>query len=210
MLTNQVFRMSQPNATINSENSPAPSESSPSRLGRLSTFISAIIVGGILLIVTGVTIYTWATKITWGDSEKALYELPIVGGEIQIDNIKTYWTRVPNEGESHLSATFYPTAEITINKKSRNGKIRCLYQNESDQMTGNSVSATFSNGKFPTGKTLTYTATDGIKSEPIMNGYLADLNQYWYLRILEGTQDAESMGDFVEIAKIPIGRTLSK
>ena len=191
--------MSEVDQSQNPELDETLDERRPKGWNRLLLFVSAIIVGGFLLVVTGATLYTWATKISWsGSTQHTKTDFPIKGENLTIANIKTNFTKY--EGQ------YVPSAQIRLGKKSTNGRLRCLLRTNEDKVSGSPLALDFKDGQFESGRFLSFSATEGIQSEGMLHAYLSELSPPWFLVISEGPTGSTSTEDFKEVARIPIAR----
>ncbi len=190
-----------PNEQSNLEGeNPEEEAKSSNKLSRLITVTSSFLVGAVLLIVVGTTLFTWAKEISWVSNEGKTIDYPVKGENLVIADVETFFVK---EGSNYL-----PVSKLKLHKKTTSGNLRGLFVNERDRMVGKPFSIEFVDGKFSGEKGITLKAKEGIEEEGLLNAYLTGQTEYWHLTISEGPSGSTSSVDFKEILRVPVSRKL--
>ena len=193
--------MSMPNEQSNPEGeNPEEEKKSSNKLSWLITVVSSFLVGGVLLIVIGITLFTWATEISWVSNEGETIDYPVKGEKLAIADVKTFFVK---EGRDYV-----PVCKLKLHKKTTSGSFRGLFVNERDRMVGKPFSLEFVDGKFSGEKVTTLKAAEGIEEEGLLNAYLTGQTEHWHFTISEGPAGSSSSSDFKEILRVPVTRKI--
>jgi len=156
------------------------------------------------------TLITWSQQIVWVNGENSIIDYPVKGQQAILADVETYWIRQQGESGALDDATFLPVAVLKAHKKSGPARLRMFYVNDQGNLMGDPISEDVQNGSFSASPRYTFVSEEGLDKESDFNAYLTEQTSLWYLTILEGPQGSESVSDFSELVRIPIGRTIKK
>ncbi|MGJ8677769.1 MAG: hypothetical protein ACSHX0_09650 [Akkermansiaceae bacterium] len=179
-------------------------QSSKFSLGIIETVALALI--ALLLLGTATASYIWLYKKNQLANQTTSTELPAQGKYATIQAIDSYWKSAVDLSNVKLGTELAPVAVITLGKSSNSGALRLFFSDENNNLIGDPIDLTVSNGLFSNGeKTIEVNATNGLSNKMDLLSYQIDEHGgSWQITIKEAENSLAKGSEFVEIIQAAI------
>lgn len=116
-------------------------------------------------------------------------DFPVKGTHARVTDAETYWREPVRaaDGDRVASAEVTHIPVISVKLSEGSGALRAIYRDEGGEFVGDSLTRSFSGGRFTRNDsdTIEFPATDGFESNGAFNGYRVGTDR-WTVEILEG------------------------
>ncbi|BDS08091.1 hypothetical protein NT6N_31310 [Oceaniferula spumae] len=183
---------------------PIPAESAAAEFKKPSlSSIEKISLSAFVVVFLGLAIWGYMflhERNNLGKPETTL-NFPVKGKHTTVSDFHTFWQSPEDAQGIKLGAKVIPGASITLDDDSNgSGALRIYFLNAEKNTAGDTVTISFSDGKFSNGKkTIEVLATDGFHQEGDFSAYVLDHTLAWRIRVLEADSANASGDDFSEI-----------
>ncbi len=146
----------------------------------------------------------------FADSEERKVKFPVKGERTVIAAADSFWREPiregPNRDAARSGTAFIPVVEISLAPESGSGALRLLFRNDKGAPVGDTITRTFSGGKFDTTGTerVECASSDGFSESGEFNAHQAGYSDPWTVLVLEGPGPDAPAREFSTLFELPL------
>lgn len=144
------------------------------------------------------------------DSEAGLVEFPVKGERATVVTAESFWREPIRTGSNRDAArgdvAVIPVVEISLEPGSGSGALRILFHNDRGTPVGDTITRTFSNGRFDIGgsERTECASSAGFEQRGEFNALRAGQTDPWTVLVLEGPGPDAPAREFRTLFEMPL------